>query len=63
MPLLSIWEVSGSQLKFISLGLTHRLTNDYDDHNEDGQQDQYATNGDRNHGAITHKTVAQQKNY
>lgn len=53
-PLLSIWEVARSQLEHVSLGLLDRLAHDYDDHNEDGQQDEDAAYGHGHHGAVTH---------
>jgi len=53
-PLLSIWEVARSQLEHVSFGLLDGLANDYDDHDEDGQQNEDAADGHGHHGAVTH---------
>lgn len=53
-PLLSIWEVARSQLEHVSFGLLDGLADHYDDHDEDGQQDEDAAYGHGHHGAVTH---------
>lgn len=55
-PLLSrVWKCARPQLKFVSLGLAHRLPHHNDDDNEDGQEDQDATNRHSHHCAVTHQ--------
>lgn len=53
-PVLSIWKDAGSQLQLISLRVAHRLADNDDDHDEHGQQDEDAANGNRHHCTVTH---------